>query len=243
MIFQAATRALTDLVSPAIRPVLWKVLGVTLLALVALWFVLREIVVAWVLPWVEPYLPGLPDWAGWLGLVLGIVWALGLAVAVAMLIAPVSAIAAGFILDDAADVVERQHYPAERPGTALSLSQSLWGSLRFFVVVIAANIVALLFLLVPGVNLVIFFLVNGYLLGREYFEFAASRHFGIAGAREFRRRNRGAVILAGMLVSLFLLVPILNLLTPLYAALTMVHLFKGLERRQAVRSAVAAAIR
>lgn len=232
MILNSATRALADLLSPAIRPVLWKVLGLTIVALIALWLAVREVFVYWVMPWIEPYLPGLPAWAGWLTVVAGFVWAIGLAAAVAMLIAPVSAVVAGFFLDDAADAIEKKDYPADPPGTPLTLAESLLGSLRFFLVVVAANIVALLFLLVPGVNLVIFFLVNGYLLGREYFEFAASRHLGVAGGRAFRSSNQGAVTLAGLLIALFLFVPLLNLLTPLFAAITMVHLFKGLGGRQ-----------
>ena len=236
MILNSALRALGDIFSPAVRPVLWKVLGVTILALVALWLAAREAFVYWVMPWIDPYLPGLPDWAGWLGVVAAAVWAFGLAVAVAMLIAPVSAVVAGFFLDDAAEAIERRDYPADPSGTPLPLASSLLGSLRFFVVVVLANLVALIFLLVPGVNLMIFFLVNGYLLGREYFEFAASRHLGVQGGREFRRRNGGSVTLAGLLVALFLFVPVLNLLTPLFAASTMVHLFKALRRdRVAVR--------
>jgi CysZ protein len=231
MILNSATRAFSDIFSPAVRPVLWKVLGLTVVALAALWLAAREAFLHWVMPWVEPYLPGLPDWAGWLGAVAAFVWGVGLAVAVAMLIAPVSAIVAGFFLDDAADAIEKKDYSADPPGTPLSLGESLLGSLRFFLIVIAANIVALFLLLVPGINLVIFFLVNGYLLGREYFEFAASRHLGVAGARQFRSRNRGTVTLAGLLIALFLVVPILNLLTPLFAAVTMVHLFKSLHRK------------
>ena len=49
-------------------------------------------------------------------------------------------------------------------------------SAKFFVVVIVGNLIALLLLLVPGVNIAAFFVVNGYLLGREFFEFAAMRH-------------------------------------------------------------------
>lgn len=233
MILNSATRAFADIFSSAVRSVFWKVLGLTLLALVALWLAVRESFIYWVLPWIEPYLPSLPDWAGWLGAAASIISAIGLAAALALLIAPVSAIVAGFFLDDAAEAIEQKDYPADRPGKALPLGQSLLSSLRFFLVVIAANIVALFFLLVPGINLMVFFLVNGYLLGREYFEFAASRYLGVAGAREFRKRNRGTVTLAGLLVALFLFVPVLNLLTPLFAAVTMVHLFKSLHQRNA----------
>jgi CysZ protein len=232
MILSSATRALGDIFSPAIRSVFWKVLGLTIVALVALWLAVRESFLYWVMPWIEPYLPGLPDWAGWLGTVAAFIWALGLAAGVAMLIAPVSAIMAAFFLDDAADAIENNQYAADPPGTPLPLVESLLASLRFFLIVIVANIVALFFLLVPGVNVIIFFVVNGYLLGREYFEFAASRHLGVQGARDFRSRNQGTVTLAGLLIALFLFVPVLNLLTPLFAAVTMVHLFKALRGRQ-----------
>ena len=236
MITDAATRALGEIFSPPIRFVFWKVLGLTFLALAALWLAVREAFFAWVMPWVADYLPDLPAWAGWLTVVAGFLSAVGLAAALAMLIAPVSAIIAGFFLDDAAEIVERTSYPADPPGTALPLGQSLMASLRFFLVVIAANLVALLFLLVPGVNLVIFFLVNGYLLGREYFEFAASRHLGVEGARAYRRANQGKVTLAGLAVAIFLFVPFLNLLTPLFAAVMMVHLFKASHRQDALKS-------
>ena len=39
---------------------------------------------------------------------------------------------------------------------------------RSSVAVMAVNLVALLLLLVPGVNLIAFYVGNGYLLGREY---------------------------------------------------------------------------
>jgi len=232
MITDAAMRALGQIFSPSIRSVFWKVIGLTLLALAALWLAVREAFFAWVMPWVSGFMPDLPDWAGWLTFVAALLSAIGLAAALAMLIAPVSAVVAGFFLDDAADIIERQDYPGDPRGIALPMRQSLVSSLRFFLVVLAANLVALLFLLVPGVNLVIFFVVNGYLLGREYFEFAASRHLGVEAASAFRRTHRGTVTLAGFVVALFLFVPFLNLLTPLFAAVMMVHLFKAVRKKE-----------
>ena len=237
MITDSALRALGGLFAPSIRTVFWKVIGLTLLALAALWLAVREAFFAWVMPFVSGFIPDLPDWAGWLTFVAAFLSAIGLAAALAMLIAPVSAVVAGFFLDDAADIIEKQDYPGDAPGTALPLGQSLRSSLRFFLVVVLANLVSLLFLLVPGVNLIVFFVVNGYLLGREYFEFAASRHLGIEGARAYRRAHRGTVTLAGFVVALFLFVPFLNLLTPLFAAVMMIHLFKAVRQKElAVRT-------
>jgi CysZ protein len=193
------------------------------------------------MPYLAGWLPDMGEWSGWFDAAVAIVSALGIAAGMAMLIAPASAVIAGLFLDDAAERVERSAYPADAPGQALPLGQSILSSLRFFVVVIAANLVALIFLLVPGVNIVIFFLVNGYLLGREYFEFAAGRYVGPARARAWRSRNQGRVWLAGLAIGLFLMVPILNLLTPLFAAIFMVHYVKALMRQEAGQPAMQAA--
>jgi CysZ protein len=99
-------------------------------------------------------------------------------------------------------------------------------SLKFFGVVVLGNLLALLLLLVPGVNIGAFFVVNGYLLGREFFEFAAMRFRPEAEAKALRRRHAGTVFLAGLVIAAFLAVPLLNLLTPLFAAAMMVHLHK-----------------
>jgi CysZ protein len=168
----------------------------------------------------------LPSWAGWLTFIAAILAGIGLAIALALLVAPVTAAIAGLFLDDVAEAVERMDYPADPPGAALPISQAVMQSLKFFGVVILGNIVALLLLLVPGINIAAFFIVNGYLLGREFFEFAAMRHLPEAEAKALRRRHSLTVFLAGLLIAAFVSVPLLNLLAPLFAAAMMVHLFK-----------------
>ena len=113
-------------------------------------------------------------------------------------------------------------------------------SAKFLGLVLLGNLLALLLLLVPGVNLIAFFVVNGYLLGREFFEFAAMRCRSEADAKALRRRNAGTVFGAGLLIAAVLSVPIVNLLAPLFAAAMMVHLHKLVSVRES-RSAAAAA--
>lgn len=229
MIIDAAGAALRQLFTPEFRQVFMKTLGLTLLALVALWFGLRELFewLAW--PWIASVSPDLPDWAGWLqpaaAIAAGIVLALGLA----LLIAPISAVIAGLFLDDVAEVVERTAYPQDPPGRAVPAVRAFILSLKFLGVVVAGNVIALFLLLVPGINIAAFFLVNGYLLGREYFEFAAMRHVPEAEAKALRRSNAGTIFLAGLAIAAFLAVPIVNLLTPLFAAAMMVHVSKRLS--------------
>ncbi|ANT49675.1 sulfate transporter family protein [Mesorhizobium amorphae] len=232
MILDAARAAASQLFSPEFRAVFLKTLGLTLLALVALWFGLTGLVDWLALPWVEALLPGLPSWAGWLS---GIIAAIALAFGMALLIAPVTAIIAGLFLDDVAEVVERTDYPGDPAGRAVPALRSLVLSIKFFGVVILGNIVALLLLLVPGINIAAFFIVNGYLLGREFFEFAAMRFRPEEEAKGLRRKYAGTVFLAGLVIAAFLAVPLLNLVTPLFAAAIMVHLHKAVSARESRR--------
>ncbi|MFD2056687.1 sulfate transporter family protein [Mesorhizobium calcicola] len=232
MISDAARAAAGQLFSPEFRVVFLKTLGLTLLALVALWFGLTSLVEWLALPWLQALLPGMPSWAGWLG---GIIAAMALAFGLALLIAPVTAIVAGLFLDDIAEVVERTDYPGDPTGRAMPALRSLVLSARFLGVVVLGNIVALLLLLVPGVNIAAFFIVNGYLLGREFFEFAAMRFRPEDEARALRRHYAGTVFLGGLVIAAFLAVPLLNLVTPLFAAAMMVHLHKAIGAREASR--------
>ena len=100
------------------------------------------------------------------------------------------------------------------------------------------NIVALFLLLVPGVNLIAFYLGNGYLLGREYFELAAMRHLAPADAKKLRKANRLTILLCGLVIAGLASVPILNFVTPLFATAFMVRIYKGLARRSGPRLAV-----
>jgi CysZ protein len=231
MIIDAARLSFANLFAPETRSVFWKVLGLTLLALVGLWFALRELFIYLALPWLDVLIPGTPGWAGWLTFVVSVFASLGLALGLALLLAPVTALIAGFFLDDVAEVVEKRDYPQETAGRPLPLGEAISGTLKFLGVIIIGNIIALFLLLIPGINLIAFFLVNGYLLGREFFEFAAMRYRSPAEARLFRAKHAGTVFLAGLILAAFLAVPLLNLLTPLFAAGMMVHLHKKLSQR------------
>lgn len=229
MILDAAFAAAAQLPDRAFRAVLFKTFGLTALALVGLWFAIAGLFEAFALPPLQELMPALPGWAGWLGLAAAMIAGLALALGLGLLIAPVTAIIAGFFLDDVAEIVERQDYPEDPPGTALPLATAMLVSARFLLLVALGNLLALALLLVPGVNLVAFFVVNGYLLGREFFEFAAMRFRSEAEAKALRRRHGGTVFLAGLVIAAVLSVPLINLLTPLFAAAMMVHLHKAVS--------------
>jgi CysZ protein len=231
MILDAARLSLVNLFAPETRAAFWKTLGLTILVLIGLWFGLREVFLIYAWPWFAAFFPEMPEWAGWLTLLAAIAAGIGLALALALLIAPITALIAGLFLDDVAEVVEKRDYPKDPAGQALPVGQAILGSIQFLGVVIVGNIIALFLLFIPGINLIAFFLVNGYLLGREFFEFAAMRFRSPKEARAFRSKHSSTVFMAGLLIACFLAIPFVNLLTPLFAAGLMVHLHKAISKR------------
>ncbi|GLQ40031.1 cysteine biosynthesis protein [Rhizobium albus] len=224
MIFSSIRLAIADLFAPESRSAFWKVIGLTLLMLVGLWFLVTGVFSEWTLPWLQGFFPDMPEWTSTAGFLFGILASIALALGLAFLIAPISVLIAGLFLDDVAEAIERRHYGDRPVGQALSLRQSIPHTLKFLGIVILGNLLALMLLFIPLVNLMAFFVVNAYLLSREFFEFAAMRYHTPADAKQLRSRHGTTVFFAGIAIAAFLAIPILNLLTPLFAAALMVHL-------------------
>lgn len=214
-------RAARDVLSPPFRGVLFKSLGFTILVLIAAWFSLE---------WLIDHLVTLER--SWLDSLVQIASGLALVVGAVFLVVPVTALVASLFLDDIAQLVEATHYPGEQTGQPLPTFEAVKSAIGFTLVVIGVNLVALMLLLVPGINAIIFLVANGYLLGREYFELAAMRFRSKADVKALRRANGGRVFLAGLVIAGLLAVPVLNLLTPLFATALMVHLHKAISRQQ-----------
>lgn len=229
MIINAAFLALKRLVTPQLRWILWKSLGLTLVLLAFFWFAVRDLFLIYLRPWIGSFMPDVPDWTGWVGIFAAIFSGFGLAVILAFLIAPITALIGSFFMDEVAEIIEKEDFPAQKSGKALLLGRSLVIACHFLVLSLAGNLIALVLLLVPGINMIAFLVINGYLLGREYFTFAAARFRPQAEVYALYKQNTFTVFLVGLMISLFLSVPILNLATPLFAAATMTYLHKFLS--------------
>ena len=151
--------------------------------------------------------------------------------ALAYLMPAVSILVAGFFLDDAAEIVERTDFPNEPPGRAMPFGTAMLYALRFAGVTLLVNLAALVIFFIPVIGIAAFFAANAYLLSREYFEMAAARFRPLPEAAEMRRAFSIRTLGAGCLLAGLMIVPILNLLTPLFGIALMVHLHKRLSRR------------
>jgi CysZ protein len=227
MLFQAVFAAAREVFSPALRGILWKSIGLTVALLALVWMGLTRLfdyfLTNQALSADYPIIEGLAFFLAGAGLLIAMVY----------LLPAVTAIVAGYFLDDVAEVVERQDYPADRPGAALPFGKAILYGLRFAGLSLLVNLVALLLFFIPGINIGAFFVANAYLLGREYFELAAGRFWPAEDVARLRMEHRGTVLAAGAVLAGLVLVPVLNLITPIFGAAMMVHLHKRLTQGSA----------
>ena len=81
---------------------------------------------------------------------------------------------------------------------------------------------------VPGINLVLFQALNGYLPGRGYFEVVALRRLDAEATRTMRDRFAGRVGLDGGVIADLFTLPRANLVAPVIVAAFMMHIFEVL---------------
>ncbi|RJF81579.1 hypothetical protein D3877_15690 [Azospirillum cavernae] len=132
-------------------------------------------------------------------------------------------------LDEVVNRVEARHYPHLPPPRRSRWTVELATALRFLGVVIAANLLVLpLYLALPGLNILVFYTLNGYLLGREYFEMVANRRMDWRETRLLRRARPFKPFAAGVVIAFLSTIPIVNLLVPVVASAFMVHVFQSM---------------
>jgi len=235
--YDAAINALSQLFSQPLRRVLLKSVGLALLLIVIIGIGLQRVLSSLAqsgADWAEQT-AGMAPHAAWAALawVLSIMVGLGIVTGALFLMPAVTAFVGSFLVDEVADVVEQTHYPAEAPGRALPIFRALIEGVQFALLALAVYLCALPFLLLAGLGVIILFLANSYLLGREYFELAAMRFRPPAEAKALRKSLATYVFLAGMVIAVFVSIPLLNLATPVFAMAFMVHIHKQMSGRRA----------
>jgi uncharacterized protein involved in cysteine biosynthesis len=147
------------------------------------------------------------------------------------LMVPVAGAFTGLFLDRVADAVEARHYPALPPAPGTPILAGLADAAGFLGLVVVANLLALvIYLLAAPLAPVIFWAVNGFLLGREYLTMVALRRMDRRAARALWRRNLGEATVMGGLAALALSIPVVNLMVPVVAAAAFTHAFHRLSR-------------
>lgn len=217
--FSAFTKAIEQLSEPATRRVLGisiaTSIGVFIALLAVVFFLLTKTALFSI---------------GWLDAAVDLLGGIAVLVLTWLLFPAVVSACVGLYLDRVADAVEARHYPHLPPPREMPLGEVIATTIKFFGVMVGMNLIVLVFLLFPPVFPFVFYSVNGYLLGREYFELVASRRMDVTEVRAQRWAHRWAVFAAGLLIALLLTVPLVNLIAPIIGTAAMVHLAEKWRR-------------
>ncbi len=233
----AAAKALAQMFTPALRAVLMKAVGLALILIVIIGIILQRVLAALAqhgADWAEQA-SGFAPHAAWSALawVLSVMAGLGIITGALFLMPTIAAFIGSFFVDETAEAVEREYYPAEPFGRALPFFRAIAEGINIAVLSLVVYFCALPFIFFAGLGVIILFLANSYLLGREYFELAAMRFRPAHEARAMRRTNAAYIFLCGMVIAVFVSIPVVNLATPIFATAFMVHMHKRMSGKRA----------
>ncbi|MCH7635879.1 MAG: EI24 domain-containing protein [Proteobacteria bacterium] len=217
--FAAFLKAFGQLADGTTRRLIWLSLGAAIAVFAALWLTIGTAIESTEL-FASGWLETIVDVLGWAA-TLVLTW---------FLFPAVFTVIASLFLERVAGATEARHYAdlPEAPGARLGAA--LGATAGFLAAMVVLNLVMLIFLLIPPLFPFVFYGVNGYLLGREFFELVALRRIGLEEVRHLRKAHRGRLFLAGIVIAFLFTVPGLNLVAPVIATAAMVHLFENFRR-------------
>jgi CysZ protein len=202
--------------------------GIATLAILAALVLLGGAIAAAII-WLVPMAPIPADWPVWGRGAAEIALSVAPFLMALLLIAPVSMVVGATLFDVAAERVERAAGGTAGMGKGLDPVRGLVTGLRFAAVSVPLTLLSLPLIFFGGIGLVLIVLINAFLFSREYFSLAALRHGGWEEARALRRRHGGLVFGAGAAMALVAIIPLVQLVTPLFGCALMVRLHRALR--------------
>ncbi|MCC5969767.1 MAG: EI24 domain-containing protein [Pararhodobacter sp.] len=227
MIFAALRHALGQTGDPVFRRVIWLGLALAVALLFAMYAALLLVIQIFTADTLTIPIAGEVRGLGTLLSVGSLFFMLVLSI---FLMVPVASAFTGLFLDDVADAVEARHYPQLSRAPRASLWVTLTDSGRYFALLIGLNLLGILvFALSGGLGIVGLWLLNGFLLAREYFTMIALRRLSPEDARAMRSRHQPRIWATGVLMAIPLSIPLVNLFVPVLGAAAFTHLFHQLN--------------
>ncbi len=218
--FSALTKGIRQLSDPATRQVVWLSIGIAVLTFLAL-FACIETALLHTSIFQTSWMETVSDILGRLA---------GVILAWLLFPAAISAVV-GLFLGRVTGAVEARYYPALPPIEEPPFMESLLAAGKFLMILVALNLALLFFIFTGPLYLILYYLVNGYLISREFFELVSIRRMDASAARAVRKRFQVSLLIIGAIFAFLMTVPVVNLLTPIIATATMVHLFENWRAR------------
>lgn len=211
--FTPTVRAISQLDDPVFRAVMLRSIAWSIACFAAL-----HVGAAWIVHRVLE----LHGWLAWGADIFGSIAASLLAL---WLFLPVAAAIGTLYLDRIAAAVEHRYYPLLPPPQGASVLEQARDGVAVALKVLALNIVAVvLAFLIPGVGLILGWIIAAYAIGRGLFVTIAMRRMPRPQAELLYRQYRGLILTQGAILAAATYIPIMNLLIPIVGAACMVHI-------------------
>lgn len=180
----------------------------------------------WTITWITDRFVALEK--GWLDTLLNWIVALISGVAGWFVLPALTVLISSLFQESVIQRVERLEYPQSHRNVTFGFWPELWHDIKFTAEAIGWNILVLpcYFL---GIGFLVSILLNGYLLGREFFESAAGYHLGKTGARILGKHHWKSIYIGGLTITVLSLIPLINLFVPIFAVVWMVHLYHAIQ--------------
>lgn len=139
----------------------------------------------------------------------------------------------GLYYERIAELIEENDYPNVKKPAPRPFWPDMVEDILFALKALALNVIVLPVYLITaifGIGFVIYYLLNGYLFGCEFFDNVAARHEGKKQAKAVRNKNRIPVILGGIAIAIGGTIPIINLFVPFFGIATMVHFYRIIQQ-------------
>lgn len=124
--------------------------------------------------------------------------------------------------------IEREDYP-QIPPAKPPFWPNILQDMLFCLKAVCLNIICLPLYLMPLAGIFIYYSLNGYLLGTQFFRMAAGRRVSTTEAAVLEKNMRYAIFSSGVAISLCSTIPVLNLIAPVLGVAIMLHLFHTVQ--------------
>ena len=214
--FSAFTKGIRQLSDPATRQVVLISIGIAILTFLFLFACMEAL-----LSHTQVFE------TGWMETVSDIVARFGALVLTWLLFPAAISAVVGLYLERVASAVEARHYPDLAQAPEQPFTEALTAAAKFLAAMVAMNMVLLLFIFAGPLYAILYYAANGYLISREFFELVSLRRLDAERTRALRKRRQTTLFMVGVIFAFMMTVPIVNLLTPIIATATMVHIFEA----------------
>ena len=216
-------KTLNQISTAPFRRVLFLSVSISLLTTLLLWAFITKIIFntnMTSITWLEWFLDILGGGAVFILLVLLLPTLVGLI--------------ASIMLESICRSVELVYYPHLPKAQGQNLYTGVLVGLKFTGTMIVLNIIFLPLIVIPPVYIFASWVLNSYLLGREFFELVAYRRLDKVNVNRMYKKFRFTLIGYGLVIAFISIIPVINFIVPLFGTAVMLHAFQRIQNIELV---------